>query len=555
MSLHSWLEDFWKAPDFSSVLEERARRLEFLRQEPARIEAARAFYKNGHYAEFICDWGMMRDPRLVAEGRSPLIPFVLFPRQLEMLDWFYSLVQAPARGQSGRGNVEKTRDCGFSWCAGAFACWWFIFHKSVDIGFGSNLERNVYDLGNPKSIFFKIQNFLDLLPAEFQPEGWDGKKHVQKGSGSGKIQNPENGSTITGDCGDDIGRGGRTLLYFVDEHAFIDRPALAEAALSMNTRTQINGSTHNGPGTLFFRQCAVLRREAPERLFEFDWRQDPRKNEEWYERTKNDPTTDLVIFAQEVERNPSLSIADGFLPTQLVAEAQKRPPESCFPSGPYIISVDVAHKGNDSSVIAVRRGSVVEPLLKFRQVETWQLAGEVQRLCKKLLQRMDGPLGAIIYELAGPGYGFHSDMQPSPFKQLLRPKFPQAQLSSLEFFNERARWWGLFKEWLEEGNKSLPQDRNLLELGCALRYSFKRTGKGANVLILESKDEFKARMAADPRNKAAGPSPDEADAVAMGFAPVRLEKFTLSDLAKIQDFFAPRKPSNQWSNLDARTGY
>jgi hypothetical protein len=37
-----------------------------------------------------------------------------------------------------------------------------------------------------------------------------------------RIINPDNGATITGEAGDNIGRGGRTTMYFLDEWALLN---------------------------------------------------------------------------------------------------------------------------------------------------------------------------------------------------------------------------------------------------------------------------------------------------------------------------------------------
>jgi hypothetical protein len=69
-----------------------------------------------------------------------------------------------------------------------------------------------------------------------------------------KVVNLENGSTITGDVGDSIGRGGRKTLYFVDEAAHLEHPEMVEAALSENTRVRIDISSVAGLGNVFHRK-------------------------------------------------------------------------------------------------------------------------------------------------------------------------------------------------------------------------------------------------------------------------------------------------------------
>ena len=533
-----WWKGFdFKNPDYGPVLRMRQERLTRLRQDSGLLAAVWEFYREEHFVEFIRDWGMTRDPRVSADGRSPIFPFIPFPRQEELLRWFHERVK-----RKERGVVDKTRDCGASWCALAYAIWRFIFLPNNDIGFGSRKEELVDSKNDPKALFPKGREFIRLLPKEFRPTGWDERKH----SPYMKFVNPENGSTIIGEAGDNIGRGGRTILYFVDESAFLERPQLVEAALSENTNTQIDISTHNGTGTLFFKKTQSYPKE---RVFEFDWRDDPRKDEEWYKRKKNDPATDPVIFAQEVDRDPSASVADGFIPVELLEDAMSRPESETIAHGPWIVSVDVAAMGNDQSIVNIRRGSVNYPQIKFRKLEGDQLAAEVGRIVKKLLDKNIAPLGAIIYELEGPGYGFHVAMKSGPWREALRPIHPGRKLQSVEFFNERARFWALAKEWLEEGMKSMAPDRQLKLQASALRYDYKQGPKGEMRLIIEGKKEYRMRMAADPKNKMSGPSPDEADAWAMSFAPVRMAK--VLGPADEDD----RIEFTEWHPLDSVVGY
>ncbi len=533
----------WKNPDYAGVIIQRSKNLHELRKDPGLLASVRDYYRDDHFVEFIRDWGMMRDPRLAALGRKTVFPFIPFPRQIELLKWFDKMMK-----ERLRGNVDKTRDCGASWCAMAYACYRFLFFDNNDIGFGSSKEANIDEKGNPKALFPKGRAFISALPREFRPRDWNERRDAPYL----KLINPENGSTIVGEGGDNIGRGGRTLIYFVDEHAHVERPILAEGALSENTNTQINISTHFGTGTLFFKQCQTL---PPSRIFEFDWKEDPRKDQEWYDKKKNDPSTDPIIFAQEIDRDPSASVSDGFIDIKLIDEAMRTPIASTIAHGQFIVSIDVAGMGNDKSIINTRRGDINFPQKKFKKKEGDQLAVEVERHCRKLIAGGQAPLGAIVYELEGPGYGLHSVLKHGPFRKALRPIHPGRKLNSLEFFNERARFWALALEWLEEGGKSIVFDKAFRLQASSLRYEYKINGKNsARKLLLEDKKSYKSRLAADPKNKAAGPSPDESDAWAMGFAPVKLANVTKPAQDEALAGVFP-SDSPQWSPIDAVVGY
>src|SRR5690606_36724248 len=122
----------------------------------------------------------------------------------------------------------------------AFACTMCLFHDGLTFGFGARKEEYVDKLGHPKSLFYKARMFMEHLPPEFR-RGWtrDHAPHM-------RISFPATASVITGEAGDNIGRGDRAAMYFVDEAAFLERPQLVEASLSATTNCRIDISTPNG---------------------------------------------------------------------------------------------------------------------------------------------------------------------------------------------------------------------------------------------------------------------------------------------------------------------
>jgi phage terminase large subunit len=172
---------------------------------------------------------------------------------------------------------------GLSWLCVGFAVWMFLFWPGTVVGFGSRKEEYVDDLSDPKSLFWKIRNFIALLPQEFQPAGWNEKKHAPYMA----AVNPENGSRIVGEAGDNIGRGARTSIYFKDESAFYERPEKIDAALSQTSNCKIDVSTPNGEGNPFARK----RKSGKVKVFTFHWRDDPRKGQAWYDKQVATSTT------------------------------------------------------------------------------------------------------------------------------------------------------------------------------------------------------------------------------------------------------------------------
>src|SRR5690348_9813698 len=240
----------WARPDYGPVYAERTERLARLRSEPALLAGVKAHYAD-HPADFIHDWGMTFDPRNAEVGLPTTVPFLLFPKQREFIDFV-------RRKWLAREDwlAEKSRDMGVSWLCVAFAVWMWTFHRGTVVGFGSRKEEYVDDLSDPKSLFWKVRAFIRLLPVEFRPRGFDEKKHAPFMS----IVNPENGAAIVGEAGDNIGRGNRTSIYFKDESAFYERPESIDAALSQTSNCKGDVSTPNGAGNPFYKKRSEERR-------------------------------------------------------------------------------------------------------------------------------------------------------------------------------------------------------------------------------------------------------------------------------------------------------
>ena len=132
-----------------------------------------------------------------------------------------------------------------------------------------------------------------------------------------KLLNPETNSSITGEAGDNIGRGGRKLIYFKDEAAHYDHAEMIEAALMDNTNTQVDISSVNGTGNVFHRRrtsgeewTGQIEDKKRTQVFIMDWRDHPGKDQEWYDARKQKAEADGLNaeFAREVDRSYTASI-------------------------------------------------------------------------------------------------------------------------------------------------------------------------------------------------------------------------------------------------------
>lgn len=194
-------------PDYAKVYEWRLKRLQQWKERPDLVAGAKAYYKT-RPAEFINHWCDTYDPRMALTGGMSRMPFVLFDKQLEMVGFLYACLLAQVAAL-----VEKSRDMGATWVCVSLSNWLWLFWPGAAVGWGSRKEQLVDKIGDPDSIFEKIRMQLSGFPRQFWPAGFSPKEHATYM----KMVNPENGATITGEAGDNIGRGGRKLIFFKDE--------------------------------------------------------------------------------------------------------------------------------------------------------------------------------------------------------------------------------------------------------------------------------------------------------------------------------------------------
>lgn len=475
----------WSAPNYDPIWQERAERLQRLRERPELVEAVREHYRSNPVA-FITDWGCTFDPRNAEVGLPTTVPFLLFPKQAEFIEW----VVARWRARED-WLVEKSRDMGVSWLCVALAVWMWLFHPGTVIGFGSRKEEYVDRLGDPKSLFAKVRMFVALLPSEFRPKGWDESKHAP----FMRIANPENEAVIVGEAGDNIGRGNRTSIYFKDESAFYERPEKIDAALSQTSNCKGDVSTPNGEGNPFWRK----RFGGRVKVFIFDWRDDPRKGPDWYARQKAD--LDPVVLAQEVDRDYSASIADAFIPGSSVTDAMGRGPADVPATGPLRVGLDVARFGDDKCVLTIRRGRVLVEQRTWGKVDLASTAGRARQIVDAYRSR-GMHLEQIAVDVIGLGAGVADMLREWFGDQIVADVNAASKRDDGENFNMRAFMWAQMRDWVETA--AMPNDPDLRADLTGIRYTYR-----GGLLLLESKDDMKKRGLK---------SPDRGDSLALTFA-------------------------------------
>ena len=394
--------DNWP-PDYVLAFAWRQQQVLRLKADAVRVVGAKEFYRT-RPVDFINHWCITYDPRNAGRETPAKMPFVLFQRQAELADFLLECIQAEENGL-----IEKCRDMGATWVCCAFSVWLWLFWEGSAVGWGSRKEQLVDRIGDADSIFEKMRLLVRGLPRQFWPVGFVPDEHMTYM----RFVNPENGATVTGEAGDNIGRGGRKLIYFKDESAHYERPEKIEAALADNTRVQIDISSVNGLGNVFHRRREAGADWTPGNLvhgrtnvFVMDWRDHPAKTQTWYDERKAKAASDglLHVFAQEVDRNYAAAVEGVIIPSEWVKASIDADQKLGFDdSGGWCAALDVADSGGDTNALAKRKGVVLKSVEEWGERDTGLTARRAVAACEGI-----GPLD-LQYDCIGVGAGVKAE--------------------------------------------------------------------------------------------------------------------------------------------------
>lgn len=370
--------------------------------------------------KFMCHWLNVYEPRNAGKTDLPTkMPFLLFKRQETLIHFFHACVV-----EEGNGLVEKSRDMGATWCGVGYSVWMWRFVPGSAIGWGSATSDKLDRLGDPGSIFEKIRLAIRDLPPVFLPKKFRDDDLMHK-----RVINADNGNSITGDIGDNIGRGGRTRLYFVDEAAYLEHAAAVEAALSENTRVRIDISSVSAPGTVFHRSREAGAEWSPGRpiakdranVFIMDWSDHPEKNRDWADTRKAQFESKGLghVYAREIERNYAATIEGSIIKPEWIDAAldahKKLGLEKQFADGPKYAGLDVGDGGLDSNALSVREHRILRRLKQWKVRDTAITARNAVKECNDFL-----PL-ELNYDAISIGSGIKSETNRLRDEGLLPP--------------------------------------------------------------------------------------------------------------------------------------
>lgn len=406
----------WENPDYKPIFTERYQRLRNLQNFNDRALTEVWAYYRENPADWVEDWAMTYAPAWAKTG-SDFVPFILFPKQRELIDWLHERFRTRTAGV-----IEKSRDTGISYIMAVFGLWAWIFHDAK-VGFGSYIQRKVDVLGEMDSLFEKMRQMVKHLPEEVLPPDFDFDKNTKLYS----FTKPDSRASVYGEVGKNLGRGGRSTMYFVDEFAHFEHPDLVDASLSATTPCKIWASTPKGLGN-FFKKCTG----GVFPVFRFHWTDDPRKTDEWAAQMRRE--IGPVRWAQEYDLDHGASVENILIDScwvqasrQLLRAYKKKgipvPPKSFFSEG--IAGQDVGH-GHAKSVFIARHGPYVSKPIAWDEADTTNTARRAIRHAKR------HGTALLNFDAIGVGAGVQSTLRHSDDLFLPVPETPAREPDGIE---------------------------------------------------------------------------------------------------------------------------
>lgn len=438
--------------------------------------------------------------------------------------------------------VIKARQLGIStYIAARF------YHKAVRV-FGRTVFVISHIASTTASLFDMVKRFFDFSQEHMRPE--EGASNVHQKTFPGM----QSGYTVATAGSKDSGRGTTAQLLHWSEVAFCPHAADIQIGV-LNAIGEVPGSeiikesTANGPIGLFYEEvmAAIAGRGKYELCF-IPWfwldeyettpkedftlsaedeafiaqylaAQYPRaqclRKIAWmhgmieeFAVISNDPKAGLIKFKQEYPANPIEAFqASGIslMRPEMIMEARKNQTLE-DPDAPLILGVDSAGDGKncDRTVLTLRRGRVLERIIKYGKMRDMELAGIIAAIIDK--EHVDKCFIDVTY-----GHGTVDRLHELGYARIVQGvAFNERPTETEVYLNKRAEIIILAAQWVNSGGVRIPDD-NELHADFACVPLDKGTSNGLRYII--TKAEIK---------KLLGRSPDIYDAFALTFSyPVR----------------------------------
>lgn len=388
------------------------------------------------------DWCWTYNPKNVAKQLPASIPWIPWPDQIKFIEWIYTRYITQTRGM-----IKKTREQGATWVFCMVMLQEWRWSHGFAGGIGSNKLDNVDKRDEPDCIFEKLRALMKGLPPWWFPKGFNWKKHDKIGNMVRYTDTGEMGAQLSGQGGDQIGRGGRRSMYFVDEFASLDNPGEADFALSKNTDCQLDLSTPRGPN--FFKQKI----DNAEFIYTLHWKNNPMLDENWYARQIKEFSKEIV--AQEIDIDFQASVEGLFIEPKWVDAAIGFELKAY---GDNQSGLDVAAGGADLSAYANRIGPAITEMYQWNFKNGIDLTHVAAEKANK-----DGA-GVLNYDEIGVGFAVESAFDRTDadidfeayglnagggVSDLEYPEYRDKKAKDI-FLNARCEWWYMMRKRCEK---------------------------------------------------------------------------------------------------------
>ena len=204
---------------------------------------------------------------------------------------------------------------------------------------------------------------------------------------------------------------------------------------------------------------------------------------------------DSPLYIGSVLGQFSESLDNVLVPSSAAQAAVER---ELTPDGEVVVACDVAHKGHDHTVVMRRQGGVARIVRRVRGHDTMEVSGILKSYCDE--HRVD----VLVIDSVGVGAGVADRLREVGLATARLEEFNGGEKAKRadRFADRNAEaWWAMRKRYLD-GELDTENDDNLIGQVSTREYTIDSKGR----VKLQSKREMTD-------------SPDEADALAMTFAP------------------------------------
>ncbi len=208
------------------------------------------------------------------------IPFIPYPFQVHLWDWLDQRMRC--KGAEGDGLIPKSRTMGLSNTVGFWGATKWMIETPFQMRIASRVADLVDKTGDPDSLFWKVDTFLQGLP-EWLLKAFTGTFSWRRHRADMILRNPRNGNVIKGESTTaNLGRGGRASVIFYDEAAFMDGFDRIWTAGRASTKHRIACSTVNIENGMTFHDIHKRKNgylNTP--VLEIPWNAHPEHDDAW----------------------------------------------------------------------------------------------------------------------------------------------------------------------------------------------------------------------------------------------------------------------------------